>query len=342
MKKFLKRVLISSLALFTLTAGATTQALPDVTKGAQPVRFKQLHSQWMISGNLYMPSAMKSGKKYPAIITVHPGGGVKEQTSGLYAMKLAAKGFITLAFDASHQGESEGEPRYIEIPTERVEDIKSAVDYLTTLPQVDAEAIGVLGICAGGGYSLSAAQTEHRIKAVGTVSAVDVGNIARQGWDGTFNDVDAQLKALEAIAAQRSAEANGAPIRYDHIVPEQNEITADTPNDIVEASEYYRTPRGQHPNSKNLAMFSGGDSVFTFHAFSDLETLLTQPVLLIAGTKAGSLWQSELAYNKSTAAKSRELFLIEGATHMDLYDGEKYVNRAVDKLEKFFRQNLGK
>lgn len=342
MKKLLKRAVLASLALFTLTAGSTTLALPDVTQGSQPVRFQQQHSNVKIAGNLYMPKDYRPGKKYPAIVVVHPGGGVKEQTSGLYAMKLAAQGFITLAFDASHQGESEGEPRYIEIPTERVEDIKSAVDYLTTLPQVNADAIGVLGVCAGGGYSLCAAQTEHRIKAVGTVSAVDVGNIARQGWDGKFNDVNAQIKALEEIAAQRTAEANGAPIKYNHIVPEQDEITADTPNDIVEASEYYRTPRGYHPNSKNIAMFSGGDAVFTFHAFSDLDTLLTQPVMFIAGKKAGSLWQSELAYDKATAAKTRELYLVDDATHMDLYDGEKYVNQAVGKLEKFFHKNLGK
>lgn len=314
------------------------QALPDVTKNAQHVKFNQHHGNWKIAGNLYMPKNYQPGKKYPAIITVHPGGGVKEQTSGLYAMKLAEKGFITLAFDASHQGE--GEPRYIEIPTERVEDIRSAVDYLTTLPQVDSDRIGVLGICAGGGYSVSASQTEHRIKAVATVSGVDVGEISRRGWFGTANDVDAQVKALEAIAAQRTAEAKGAPIRYNHIVPEKDEITSDTPNDIVEATDYYRTPRGQHKNSRNLSMFSGSDSVFAFHAFSDMDTLLTQPILFIAGTKANSFWQSELAFEHAKAAKSRELYKIDSATHMDLYDIEKFVNQAVDKLNDFFSKNL--
>lgn len=343
MRNTIRKFLIAGLTATFMWGGsmAVTQALPNVTIGATPVRFNQQHSNIKIAGNLYMPKNYVEGKKYPAIIVVHPGGGVKEQTSGLYAMKLAAKGFITLAFDASHQGESEGEPRYIEVPTERVEDIRSAVDYLTSLPQVDADKIGLTGICAGGGYSLSAAQTEHRIKAVATVSGVDVGEIARRGWDGNSYNVESHLKALEAIAAQRTAEANGTPIRYDHVVPEQNEITADTPNDIVEASEYYRTSRGQHKNSPNLTMFSASDSVFAFHAFADLDTLLTQPVLLIAGTKAGSLWQSELAYSKATAAKSREFYKIDGATHMDLYDGEKFVNRAVDKLSKFFDKNLG-
>lgn len=246
-----------------------------------------------------------------------------------------------MAYDASHHGESEGLPRYAEIPTERVEDICSAVDYLTTLPQVDTEKIAIVGICAGGGYSISAAQTEHRIKAVATVSAVDVGNIARQGWDGKNFDAAAQLKALEAISAQRTAESNGAPIRYDHNVPTREEITSETPHDIVEASEYYTEARGQYPTSKNLVVFSRSDAIFAFHAFGDMETLLTQPVLFVAGTEAGSLWQSELAYSKATATSSRELYKIESATHMDLYDVEKFVNQAVDKIEKFFRAKFG-
>ena len=341
MNKKFKFALIGAMTLAVFAGGMTeTYALPDVTKNAQHVKFNQQHQNIKIAGNLYMPKNFQPGKKYPAIITVHPGGGVKEQTSGLYAMKLAEKGFITLAFDATHQGESEGEPRFIEIPTERVEDIRSAVDYLTTLPQVDAEKIGVLGICAGGGYSVSASQTEHRIKAVATVSGVDVGEISRRGWFGTSNDVDAQIKALEEIAAQRTAEANGAPVKYVHIVPEKNEITADTPNDIVEASDYYRTSRGQHKNSKNLSMFSGADSTFAFHAFSDMDKFLTQPILIIAGTKAESFWQSELAFENAKVAKSRELYKIDGATHMDLYDVEKFVNQAVNKLDNFFKKNL--
>ena len=229
LKKILASGIVSSLILFG--GMGMTQAETAITDGATAVTFQ--NGAWKMAGNLYLPKNYKQGQKYPALVVIHPGGGVKEQTSGLYAQKLAAKGFVTLAYDASHQGESEGLPRYLENPTERVEDIRSAVDYLTTLPQVDAEKIGVVGICAGG-YSISAAQTEHRIKAVATVSAVDVGNIARQGWDGKhFSD---QLKALEAIAAQRTAEANGAPIRYDHIVPTREEITAETPQDIVEAS----------------------------------------------------------------------------------------------------------
>ena len=176
LKSKFKKIFIAGLMTTVMWGGimSTTQALPNNTIGSTPVKFVQQHQNLKIAGNLYMPKNYQNGKKYPAIITVHPGGGVKEQTSGLYAKKLAEKGFVTLAFDATHQGESEGTPRGLEIPTERVEDIKSAVDFLTTLPQVDAEKIAVVGICAGGGFSVSAAQTEHRIKAIATVSGVDV------------------------------------------------------------------------------------------------------------------------------------------------------------------------
>lgn len=141
-------------------------------------------------------------------------------------------------------------PRYLENPTERVEDIRSAVDYLTTLPQIDAEKIGVVGICAGGGYALSAAQTEQRIKVMATASAVDIGMTFRQDWDGKGTVAD-QLNTLNAVAKERTAEANGTEPIYTQYVPEQNEITADTERDMREASDYYRTPQEQHPNAKN-------------------------------------------------------------------------------------------
>ena len=338
MKKWAKKMLITGVLACSLVGiGGMTmaEALVDVTKNAKAVTFQ--NGAWKMAGNLYMPKNYKQGQKYAALIVVHPGGGVKEQTSGLYAMKLAEKGFVTLAYDASHQGDSEGLPRYLENPTERVEDIRSAVDYLTTLPYVDIDKIGVVGICAGGGFAVSAAQTEHRIKAVATASAVDIGTTFRQGWNGQGTVKD-QLATLEAIAKQRTAEANGAEPQYTQYVPEQNEITSKTERDMVEASEYYRTPRGQHPNAKNKVLFRSFDKVLAFNAFSQIDTLLTQPVLFIAGTEAGSKWQSEIAHKKATSKK--ELYLIKGATHMDLYDVEKYVNEAVGKMTIFFQENL--
>ena len=338
MKSWKKMMVCSLVACSLLGTGGmmTARAAESVTEGAQAVHFQ--NGPWKMAGNLYLPKNMEQGKKYPAIITVHPGGGVKEQTSGLYARKLAEQGFITLAYDASHQGESEGVLRYLENPTERVEDIRSAVDYLTTLPQVDTEKIGVVGICAGGGFAVSAAQTEHRIKAVATASAVDIGTTFRQGWNGKGTVAD-QLNTLNAIAKQRTAEAGGAEPMYTKYVPEQNEITADTEQDMKEASDYYRTPRGQHPNAQNKVLFTSFDKVLAFNAFSQIDTLLTQPVLFVVGTEAGSRWQSEMAYEKATSPK--EMFLIEGATHMDLYDISKYVDKAVVKMADFFHKQLG-
>ena len=339
MKNWKKFLVCGFIACSLIGAGGmiTVEAAESNTAGAKSVHFQ--NGPWKMAGNLYFPKNVEKGKKYAAIIVVHPGGGVKEQTSGLYAKKLSEKGFITLAYDASHQGESEGLPRFLENPTERVEDIRSAVDFLTTLPQVDTDKIGVVGICAGGGFAVSAAQTEHRIKAVATASAVDIVTTFRNGWNGKGTVAD-QLKTLEAIAKQRTAEANGAEPLYTQYVPEQNEITKDTERDMKEASDYYRTPRGQHPNAQNKVLFTSFDKVLAFNAFSQIDTLLTQPVLFIAGTEAGSLWQTEMAYKKATGPK--ELFLIEGATHMDLYDIPQYVNQAADKMEIFFHKNFEK
>ena len=146
------------------------------------VQFK--NGNLKMAGNLYLPAGFDVAKTYATIVVVHPGGGVKEQTAGLYAQQLAAQGFVTLAFDASHQGASEGLPRFLDDLMKRVGDIYSAVDYLTTLPYVDAKRIGALGICAGSGTTVKAAMTERRIKALATVSGVDVGAATRKGWDG--------------------------------------------------------------------------------------------------------------------------------------------------------------
>ena len=288
-----------------------------------------------IAGNLYFPENFDRNKKYPAIVTVHPGGGVKEQVAGHYSKILSESGYITLAFDATYQGESEGEPRYLENPTARVEDVRAAVDFLTTLPYVDKDRIGGLGICAGGGYVLSATKSEHRIKAVATVSAVDIGGMYVKGWDGITPICNA-VQMLEAVGQQRNAEANGNDSLYIPWVPENPaEITIP---EFVDAYEYYRTPRAQHPNSPNKLLFTSLDKVFAFSAFERIESLLTQPVLLIAGSNAGSLWFSKDAYDRITGKK--ELFIVEGANHMDMYDKPEYVSQAVAKMKDFYGKNL--
>jgi len=286
-----------------------------------------------MAGNVFYPPGFDAVKKYPAIVSVHPGGGVKEQTAGLYAQRLAAQGFVALAFDASHQGASGGMPRFLDDPMRRVADIYSAVDYLDSLPYVDIERVGALGICAGSGTAVKAASLERRIKAIATVSAVDVGAATRKGWDGKASVKD-QLAMLDGVAKQRSAEvAGGAPV-YVPYVPAVGDKSA--PLDLQEAADYYRTPRGQHPNSPNKLLLTSLSSLAAFTGFDRAE-LLTQPLLMVAGSKAGSLWHSQELNAK--AAGPKELAIIDGATHMDLYDG-KGVELAMAKLGPFFRSNL--
>ncbi|PER70958.1 alpha/beta hydrolase [Priestia megaterium] len=287
-----------------------------------------------MAGNLYLPEGFDENKKYPAIVSVHPGGGVKEQTAGLYAQKLSNNGFVALAFDASCQGESEGEPRLLEDPYARVEDVRCAVDYLTTLPYVNQEKIGALGICAGGGYVVAAAPTERRIKAVATVSAVDIGAMFR----GEAS-VATQLQTLEAVAKQRTAEVNGAEAHFLTYAPDTlEEMDENTPVLMREAYDYYRTPRAQHPNSPNRFLFKSVDKLMAFSATTQISDYLTQPMLLIAGTEADTRGYSEQFYELSNGPK--ELFWVKGATHIAMYDIPEYVDQSVNKLTEFFWENI--
>ncbi|MGB8191679.1 MAG: alpha/beta hydrolase [Chitinophagaceae bacterium] len=325
---------IAFLAILTTGLKGRAQTSAGKKTTVQAVTFKK--DNLNLAGNVYLPAGFDKTKKYPAIVVVHPGGGVKEQTAGLYAQQLAENGFVTLAFDASHQGASEGLPRFLDNPLNRVGDIYSAVDYLVTLPYVDAAHIGGLGICAGSGAAVKAAMTERRIKALATISGVDVGAASRRGWEGKGSGEDV-MATLEAVAKQRTAEANGATPIYVPYVPEVGDKTA--PRDLQEAAEYYRTPRGQYPTSTNKLLFSGVSYGILFDGFGQADKLLTQPLLLVAGSEAGSLWHSQELIQKA-ASKNKELFIIKDATHMDLYDGKQYVPQVTTKLTEFFGKNL--
>lgn len=288
-------------------------------------------------GNLYYHEHMDRTKKYPAIVCTHAAGMVKEQASGLYAQKLSEQGFITLAFDASHQGESGGEPRFLEAPAERVEDIKAAVDYLTTLPFVDADKIGAFGICAGSGYSIQAATTERRIKAVAGTSGTDAGAAIREGWLGD-QPAAVQLQILDMVSKERTAVANGAKPTYGNYVPEG--VDPKAPVTMNEAYEYYRTPRCQKPNSQNKVLLLSLDKVMAFDAFKNMETLLTQPLLMVVGSKSDAMYLTDRAISKATSSVSKEKFVIEGATHVDLYDKPQFVDQAVKKMAEFYKAKL--
>ncbi|MES2037668.1 MAG: alpha/beta hydrolase [Pseudomonadota bacterium] len=287
-----------------------------------------------ISGHLHLPDNFREDEKYPALVGIHPAGGVKEQTIGLYARRLAAHGFVVVVYDSSYQGASGGEPRLLEDPTTRVEDARCAADFLTTLPYVDAGRMGVFGVCAGGGYALAVAQTERRFKAVAGVSATPMGEAARSMF-GQAISAGELIQTLEAAAMQRTTEARGGEAVYAPFVPERLEdINENTPTMLREGYDYYRTPRGQHPNSKGRFLLTSLDKMYAFSTFNLIPTLLTQPMLLIAGSNADTKIFSEQAYALSNGPK--ELFVIDGATHIALYDVPEYVDQAVPKLASFF------
>jgi uncharacterized protein len=284
-------------------------------------------------GNLFALSNMEKTKRYPALVVVHPFGGVKEQTAGIYARKMAEKGYVTLAFDASHQGESGGYPRDTESPAERLEDIRCAVDYLTTLPMVDEDRIGLIGVCAGGSYALGVAPTELRAKAIASVSVWDLGVTAREGWPAPTYD---RTNVLVEIGKQRTSEARGQTIRRDASF--LKEMPKNVPQIIEESYDYYRTPRAQHPNSRSVFVFTDFARLMDFNYYSQIERVAPRPLLFIVGTEAATLFMSKAGYEK--AKEPKEWFEIPGATHHQLYDDEAAVGKAVAKLEEFFGRSL--
>ena len=290
-----------------------------------------------IAANLFKPAGFDTSRKYAAVVVTHPFGGVKEQTAGLYALRLAEQGFLTLAYDASYQGESGGLPRLMEVPAQRLDDISCAIDFLVRHPQVDAERVGSLGICAGGGYALCNAATELRVKAVAAVSTFNLGEARREGM-GTIS-YEERMKRLKNAGEARSREARGEPVQLVPVVPDTAaSFTESTPALYREGYEYYRTARAQHPNSPNRYVLSSLPQQMAFFPFEQLDTIAPRPLLVIAGSKADTLFWSRQAYEK--AREPKELHVVEGATHIDLYDRPQFVAPAVGKLAEFFGRHL--
>jgi fermentation-respiration switch protein FrsA (DUF1100 family) len=230
-----------------------------------------------IAGHLYTPDDNHAGPR-PAIVVGHPGSGVKEQAAGLYARHLSGQGFVTLAFDAAYQGESGGTPRGLEDPAHRIEDIKAAVSFLTTRQEADPQRIGVLGICAPGGYALNATASDHRIKAVGTVSALDIARQFRDGADGTQDPAIFQ-QMLDAAAAARTAEARGEGPQSFQLFPDTAEqARARGGEHAVEGFEYYISGRTQHPRSAKFRTWSSIDHMAVFDAFRFVGLIGSKPV----------------------------------------------------------------
>ena len=317
----------------------TAPEAPAVTIGngvkKQKVTF---HNRFLIDmvGDLYFPANYSPAKKYAAIIVGHPFGGVKEQTSGLHARKLAEIGYVTLAFDASYYGESGGYPRRMESPEVRVDDFSAEVDFLTNHPAVEADKIGVIGICGGGCYSVSATQIDHRIKALATISMYDMGRARRQGI-GDTQTYQQRMSILDEIGRQRTAEYDGAARKDIRALPEK--VDENTPKFAIDFLDYYDNPkRGQHPNSTGYYSYTSLAPMMNFFPFTQIETISPRPLLFIVGENAVSKYFSEDAYEK--AAEPKELFVVPGATHVDLYDQPEYLKITLPKLDTFFKQYL--
>ncbi|KAL6713769.1 hypothetical protein ACLMJK_008261 [Lecanora helva] len=293
-----------------------------------------------IAGHLYVPPVEAPDCNGASIVISHPMGGVKEQTAGLHAMKLAERGFVTIAFDAAYQGESGGEPRYLEDPSQRAEDVKCAVTYLTTLtdhPKIDPEKIGVLGICASGGFVPFAAQTDLRMKAVATVSGVCLGRMAREGVKPKGAVTSEFLQEnLKMAGKSRTEEAKtGKPLVINLGLNDKSEITEATPDIVAEAVDYYKGPRGQHPRSTLQGLGRSIDLQANFDAYAFNDMISPRPLLMIVGENADTAYFSRSAIEK--AKEPKELFVVPGQTHVGLYD---HIDVSLPKLVEFFVKAL--
>jgi fermentation-respiration switch protein FrsA (DUF1100 family) len=292
-----------------------------------------------IAANVYTPAGYDEKNSYPAVVVAHPNGGVKEQVAGLYAQRLAELGYVTMAFDASYQGQSEGEPRNTDRPQNRVEDIHGALDYIVKYPGVDRSRVGALGICGGGAYTLRAAQTDKRIRAVATLSAFNTGIVRKNGF------LDSQIgtiaERLEEAYKAREQELSGGEVLYtpnmlDTLTPEQ---AKELPFDLYrEGYEYYGN-RCKHTGSSFSYTVSSNIDLFAFDARVGME-MINQPLLMMAGKMADTLYMTEGCYERATGTKNKELFLIDGAHHIQTYYVPEYVDQAVNRLKEFFGSNL--
>ena len=287
-----------------------------------------------LAADLYIPK--NAGGKLPAIAVSGPFGAVKEQSSGLYAQTLAERGFLTIAFDPSYTGESSGEPRYVASPDINTEDFSAAVDYLSTRDDVDAERIGILGICGWGGMALNAAAIDTRIKATVTSTMYDMSRVNANGYFDAM-DADARYELRKQLNAQRTEDyRNGTYALAGGVV---DPLPSDAPQFLKDYHSYYKTQRGYHKRSLNS---NGGWNKTSSLSFINMPILsysdeIRSAVLMIHGEKAHSRYFSEDAFKK-LKGDNKELMIIPGAVHTDLYDRMDII--PFDKIELFFKEHL--
>lgn len=301
----------------------------------QKVTFKNRYGI-MLVGDLYVPKD-HSSEILPAIAISGPFGAVKEQSSGLYAQNMAERGFITLAFDPSYTGESGGEPRHVASPDINTEDFSAAVDFLGIQKNVDQERIGIIGICGFGGFALNATAIDKRVKAVATASMYDMSRVNAKGYFDAMTPEE-RTRLLEQLGEQRRKDAeSGTPALAPKGLPDK--IEGDEPQFVKDYFDYYKTERGFHPrsiNSNGSWIVTNTLSFMNIPILTYIKEVSPRPMLLIAGENAHSRYFSEDAYKASDNPK--ELMIIPGAVHVDLYDRLDVI--PFDKLELFFNENL--
>lgn len=313
-------------------------AITENVKGKvniHPVKYKL--NDIDIAANVYTPPNYDTSHKYPAVVVAHPNGGVKEQTAGLYAQHLAESGYVTIVADAAYQGASGGEPRHTDKPASRTEDIHGMADFITQYAGVDANRLGVLGICGGGGYTLKAAQSDKRFKAIATLSMFNSGEVRRNGFQNSqLATVQERLKKATEARAQEAADGK---MIYAGAASISDEEIAKTPTDLYREGYVYYYRTHAHPNSTFLYTMSSLLDLMTWDATDNID-LIDHPLLMIAGSKADTKYMTDEAFGKATHAKDKELFLIDGATHIQTYWKPEYVSQAMSKLKSFYQKNL--
>lgn len=291
-----------------------------------------------LAADLHLPDNAGSSAPLPAVVLSTPGSSVKEQIGANYASRLAARGIAALVFDPAHQGQSEGEPRDLEDPYRRGEDISYAIDALSTSPGIDPQCIGVLGICAGGGYAVHTARTDHRIKAVGTVVPGNMGTTWRS-WQP-----DGPAAALDALADARIEETRSGEMTRVNWLPDTLEDAAAaglTDIDTTQAITYYRTERGSNEHSTNRRLSRSDSLLLGYDAFHLVDQLMTQPLQVILAGRIGNTGSYETGMQLwKMAPNPVDLMVIDGAGHYEMYDEPAYVEAAVERLAGFYANNL--